>query len=83
MSLRYDGTRISVDKSNVDFTVFSNTVGTEPYDTNCNTSWYTHFTLGTICPNYDQLFNNAPDPGTIFADGFESGNLISWPDSSP
>ena len=74
MFLRYDGTNISVDEANVDFTAFSHHAGEGDYDTNCDRSWYTHFTAGTVCPNWDQLVNDAPVPGPIFADDFESGS---------
>ena len=78
MSIRYNGDAVSVDEANVDFTAFSHHAGEGDYDTNCTRSWYTHFTEGTICPNRDQLLNNAQDPVSIFLDGFEIGSTSNW-----
>lgn len=78
MSLRYDGSPVSVDEVNVDFTAFSHHAGEGDYDTNCNRSWYNHFSAGTVCPNWDQLMNDAPAPGPFFDDGFESGDTSAW-----
>ncbi len=78
MSIRYNGTAVSVDEVNVDFTAFSHHAGQGDYDTDCDRSWYTHFTAGTVCPNWDQLLNNAPGPEPIFADDFETGGTSGW-----
>ena len=78
MYQRYDGTNISVDEANVDFTAFSHHAGVGDYDTNCDRSWYNHFTVGTVCPNWDLLLNDAPGPGPLFEDGFESGSTANW-----
>lgn len=79
MSVSYDGSGVSVDSSNVDFTAFSHHEGVGDYDSNCNRSWYNHYTEGKICPNYDRLLNNAPsaDPPLFFGD-FETGNTVFW-----
>lgn len=83
MSLRYNGTAIPVGEANVDFTAFSHHEGVGDYDTNCSRSWYTHYTQGIVCPNWDQLLNDAPDPITIFVDGFESGSATYWSEATP
>lgn len=78
MSIKYNGAPVSVDEVNVDFMAFSHHAGEGDYDTNCDRSWYNHFTAGTVCPNWDQLVNDAPIPGPIFTDGFESGSTAAW-----
>ena len=83
MSLRYNTNPVSVDESNVDFTAFSHHEGQGDYDTNCNRSWYTHYTEGQICPNYDQLLNNAVQTSPLHADGFESGDARAWTNTVP
>ena len=78
MSIKYNGSPVSVDESNVDFTAFSHHEGVGDYDTNCDRSWYNHYNEGTVCPNQDRLLNDVPDPITIFSDGFEAGTTSSW-----
>lgn len=74
MSLSYNGSRVLVNEDQVDFTAFSHHIGQGQYDSDCSRSYYNHSTLGTVCPNRDQLLNNAPPvvSGPIFANGFES-----------
>lgn len=83
MSASYDGSGVAVDKDNLDFTAFSHNEGVGNYDTDCDTSWYYHYTEGKICPNRDQLLNNAPSPLPLFADGFETGNTVGWSSAMP
>jgi LasA protease len=83
MSVSYDGNPVSVDKDNLDFTVFSHNEGVGDYDTDCNTSWYNHYTRGRVCPNYDQLLNDAPSALPMFTDGFETGNATLWSSAIP
>lgn len=78
MSLKYNNSPVSVGEANVDFTAFSHHEGLGDYDDDCSRSWYNHFTAGTVCPNWDQLVNNAPEPGPIFVDGFETGSTSAW-----
>lgn len=79
MSVSWNGSRVLVDESEIDFTAFSHHVGNGQYDANCNTSWYTHFTNGQVCPFFIQLLNNSPSPANvIFTDGFESGDISAW-----
>ncbi len=79
MAVYHDGNRVLVDESNLDFTAYSFHVGEGQYDTNCTRSYYTHYSQGTVCPNSDQLLNDAPEfDGLIFADGFESGTTSQW-----
>jgi LasA protease len=78
MSVSYDGNPVSVDKKNLDFTAFSHNEGIGDYDTDCNRSWYNHYTVGKVCPNFDQLLNDAPSVLPMFTDGFESGNATLW-----
>lgn len=83
MAISFEGERVLIDEVNVDFTAWSHHVGVGQYDTDCSRSYYSHQTLGTICPNFDQLRNDAPDPGgLLFADGFESGNTSAWSDTT-
>ena len=83
MSVRYDSTGVSVDESNLDFTAFSHNEGVGDYDSNCNTSWYNHYSVGKVCPNHDQLLNDAPSPLPMFTDGFETGNTTAWSTELP
>jgi len=79
MAIYYDGERVEIDQSNLDFTAFSHHVGVGQYDSNCTRSWHDHGTQGRICPNFDQLLNDAAPPGDlIFLDGFESGDTSAW-----
>ncbi|MEM1177499.1 MAG: hypothetical protein AAGM22_04090 [Acidobacteriota bacterium] len=79
MSVTWNGDRVLVDESQIDFSAFSHHVGVGQYDSNCNTSWYTHFTVGQVCPFFRQLLNDAPTPtSVIFRDGFESGDTDGW-----
>lgn len=79
MAISFQGERVLIDEVNIDFTAFSHHVGVGQYDTDCSRSFYSHETLGTICPNFDQLRNDSPDPGgLLFADGFESGSTSAW-----
>ena len=83
-ALFHNGERVEIDESNVDFTAFSHHAGEGQYDFNCATSWYNHATLGTICPAYDQLLNNAPtQDGFVFSDDFESNNTSAWSSTYP
>mgnify|MGYP001588050244 CR=1 FL=1 len=79
MSISYEGSGVSVHSSNVDFTAFSHNEGVGDYDSNCNTSWYNHYTEGKVCPNRRQLLNNAPaaDP-PLFRGDFETGDTVFW-----
>ena len=81
----HNGVRIEIDEANIDFTAYSHHAGEGQYDFNCATSWYNHFTLGKICPAYDQLLNNAPVPAdpSFFSDGFETGNTSAWSSTEP
>ena len=83
MSLKYDGSATTVDEANVDFTAFSHHAGPGDYNTNCNESWYDHDSVGQVCPNYDQLLNDASLASGLFSDGFASGNTSSWSETSP
>ena len=84
MSVTWEGNRVLVDESEIDFTAFSHHVGVGQYDSNCATSWYTHQTNGQVCPFFQQLLNNASSPANeIFDDGFESGSLGDWSESFP
>ena len=79
MSVSWNGNRVLVDESEIDFTAFSHHVGNGQYDSNCATSWYTHFNNGQVCPFFRQLLNDSPSPaGFIFTDGFESGDMSAW-----
>ena len=79
MSVSWDGERVLVDESEIDFTAFSHHVGVGQDDSNCNTSWYTHFNNGQVCPFFLQLLNDAPSAANIiFNDGFESGDISAW-----
>ena len=84
MSVSYNGSGVAVDSANLDFTAFSHHEGVGDYDTNCTRSWYNHYTEGKICPNYDQLLNNAPstDP-PLFRDDFETGSTVIWSSTVP
>ena len=75
--------RAVVDSANVDFTAFSHHSGPGDYNTNCDESWYNHFSEGKICPNYDRLLNNAPSALPMFTDGFETGSTTIWSSSVP
>jgi LasA protease len=83
MSINYNGSSISVDEDNVDFTAFSHHAGPGDYNTNCNESWYDHDSVGQVCPNYDQLLNDTTMSAGLFADGFESGNRAAWSSTAP
>ena len=83
MSTSYQGSGIAVDSANVDFTAFSQNAGPGDYNTNCNESWYNHYSEGKICPNYDQLLNNASTALPAFADGFEIGNTSALSSVKP
>lgn len=83
MSVSYDGSGISVDKDNLDFTAFSHNAGVGDYDADCSRSWYNHYTSGKICVYYDQLLNNAPSALPLFTDGFETGNTTIWSSEVP
>ncbi len=79
MSVWFGGQRVLVDEALLDFTAFAHHVGEGQYDTNCDRSWYDHYTVGTVCPNFDLLLNDAPLTGDlIFSDGFESGDVSFW-----
>ena len=79
MAVYHDGNRVLVDEANLDFTAYSFKIGMGQYDTDCSRSYYTHHSLGTVCPNVDSLLNDAPEfDGLIFVDGFESGNTSQW-----
>lgn len=78
MAITYNGQRVLVDQSQIDFTAFSHHVGVGQYDFNCATSWYDHSTSGKVCPSYDQLLNNASPPTELFLDDFESGGTSGW-----
>jgi hypothetical protein len=75
----HDGVRVEINETNLDFTAYSHHPGVGQYDFDCATSWYNHYTLGKVCPAYDQLLNNAPPSGCeIFCDAFELGNTDAW-----
>ena len=67
-SITYNGQPVWVDESQLDFTAFSHHASGQAYDTNCNTSWYNHFSQGQVCPFFD-LLNDAPMPGSNDNDG--------------
>lgn len=74
-----NGVREIVDESNLDYTAFSQHSSTTQYDFNCSTSWYNHFTLGTLCPGYLNLLNDVAAPDApFFSNGFETGNFSGW-----
>ncbi len=79
VALRFDGQRVEVDETQVDFTSFSHHVGVGQYDSDCSRSYYTRAAGGTVCPFWDQLLNDAPSAADqLFADGFESGSASAW-----
>lgn len=75
MSLSFNGSRVPINEDMVDFSAFSHHVGEGQYDSNCDRSYYTHYSQGKVCPNYDRLLNDAPLtlPAEIFSNGFEMG----------
>lgn len=68
MSVSYNGQSVWVDESQLDFTAFSHHASGQAYDTNCNTSWYNHFSEDTVCPWFD-LLNDTPQPVSNDNDG--------------
>ncbi len=79
VAMFFDGQRVEVDETQLDFTSFSHHVGIGQYDSNCNTSYYTLEGGSRVCPFADQLLNDAPSTsGELFADGFEDGSTSAW-----
>lgn len=80
----HDGDRVEINETNLDFTAYSHHPGVVQYDFDCDNSWYNHYTVGRVCPAFDQLLNDAPLPDDeIFSDDFELGNTDSWSSVRP
>lgn len=69
MSVTYDVDEVPLDDDGtIDFGAFSYHAGVGDYDTNCETSWYNHYTTGTVCPWY-ALINDVPEPSAALLTG--------------